>query len=72
MATIENITYLKSGGFFGQQNLMEANDLNNLYLLNNRVLKSPMEGRGGGVILNYLNRSNHNPEIIWRIRMKSK
>lgn len=29
MATIEPITHLKSFGFFGQQILMEMNDLNN-------------------------------------------
>lgn len=65
--------HLKSLGYSGQQNLMEMSDINNFYHLNiclnftNGVLfffKSPIDIK--------LIQSNHNPEFIWRIRMKNK
>lgn len=68
-----NIMHLKSLGYSGQQNLMEMSDINNFYHLNiclnftNGVLfffKSPIDIK--------LIQSNHNPEFIWRIRMKNK
>lgn len=76
MATIEPIMYLKSSsGYFGQQNLMETSDFNNCYLSNNGLNFTNGEGFFSFIhkfIITYLNHSNHNPEIIWRIRMKNK